>query len=308
MMPTEPVPAAEAMEVVEPRFHTFLPDNAWLETLATGFRWLEGPIWMGDWNCLLFQDLPDDRTMRWDEATGSSVFRHPCAYANGQTRDAEGRLVACWHGDRCLFVSERDGGVRTLVDRHEGKRLNAPNDVARHPDGAIWFTDPLYGIQSDYEGGRAQSEQSPALYRLALGATEPQAMASDFVGPNGLAFSADGLRLYVSETGDQSLEEPDRFIRAFDVGEKGALHGGERFHTIDPGYCDGLAVDEGGFVWSSAADGVHCLDPGGALVGKLLTPRRVANLYFGGPRWNRLFICASDRLLAIHTYRRGIPS
>ena len=308
MIPEAPVLSTEIVEVIAPEFRGFIPGNAWLDTLATGFRWLEGPIWMGDWNCLLFQDLPNDRTMRWVPDGTTDVFRQPSDYGNGQARDAQGRLVACSHRGRCLHVTDTDGTVRTLVDRHGGLRLNAPNDIARHPDGALWFTDPLYGIQSDYEGGRQHSEQPPALYRLAPGATEPEAMATDFAGPNGLAFSPDGRRLYVAETGDQTRPDPDQFIRVFDVGADGRLTGGEVFHKIAPGYCDGMTVDDEGYLWSSAADGVHCINPDGTLIGRIRLPRRVSNLCFGGPGWTRLFICATDRLLAIHTNRRGIPS
>ncbi|MGR3197908.1 MAG: SMP-30/gluconolactonase/LRE family protein [Paracoccus sp. (in: a-proteobacteria)] len=308
VIPETPVPATDITEVLAPDFRGFVPNNAWLETLATGFRWLEGPVWMGDWNCLLFQDLPNDCTMRWLPDGSLSEFRKPSRFGNGQTRDAQGRLVACSHRDRCLYVTDQDGTVRRLVDRHDGLRLNAPNDVARQPDGAIWFTDPLYGIQSDYEGGRQTSEQPPALYRLAPGASSPEAMARDFAGPNGLAFSPDGKRLYVAETGDQTKPDPEQFIRVFEVGDNGQLSGGEVFHKIAPGYCDGMTVDDGGCLWSSAADGVHCINFGGDLIGKIVLPRRVANLCFGGADWNRLFICASDRLLAIHTNRRGIST
>ena len=167
MISDAPVLSTEIVEVIAPEFRGFIPGNAWLDTLATGFRWLEGPIWMADWNCLLFQDLPNDRTMRWMPGGTTDVFRKPSDYGNGQARDAQGRLVACSHRDRALLVTDTDGTVRPLVDRHASLRLNAPNDIARHPDGALWFTDPLYGIQSDYEGGRQLSEQPPALYRLA---------------------------------------------------------------------------------------------------------------------------------------------
>lgn len=308
MIPDASVLSTEIVEAIAPEFHGFIPENAWLDTLATGFRWLEGPIWMGDWNCLLFQDLPNDRTLRWVPDGTTDVFRHPSDYANGQARDAQGRLVACSHRGRGLHITDHDGTVRTLVNCHAGLRLNAPNDIARHPDGALWFTDPLYGIQSDYEGGRQVSEQPPALYRLTPGAAEPEAMATDFAGPNGLAFSPDGRRLYVAETGDQTRSDPDQFIRVFDVGEGGRLTGGGIFHKVAPGYCDGMTVDDASYLWSSAADGVHCINPDGKLIGKIHLPRRVANLCFGGPGWTRLFICATDRLLAIHTNRRGIPS
>lgn len=295
----------DGFEIIHPRFRHYLIDNAPLDELAGGFRWTEGPVWMGDAGCLLFQDLPNNRTMRWIEGTTPTVYRSPSGYANGQTRDRQGRLVACSHRERCLFRTELDGHVTRLVDSHAGRRLNAPNDVVVKSDGTIWFTDPLYGIQSDYEGGRQTSEQPPALYRFDPAGDLITIAAGDFDGPNGLAFSPDEQRLYVSETGDQTTDDPKQYIRVFDVGSDGHLTGGDVFHKVDPGYADGLRVDEDGNVWTSAADGVHCLDPAGRLLGKILVPHRVSNLTFGGALRNRLFICGSRTLYSIFLNRRG---
>ena len=296
----------DGVEVIDPRFARYALDNAPLETLAEGFRWIEGLVWMGDAGCLLFQDLPRDRTMRWIEDAGVSVYRAPSGYANGQARDRTGRLITCSHRDRCLYRTEYDGQVTRLIDNHAGRRLNAPNDVVVKSDGSIWFTDPLYGISNDYEGGRQESEQPPALYRFDPDSGDIRAMASDFDGPNGLAFSPDERRLYVAESGDQSKPDPTQCIRVFDVAQDGlGLSGGALFHKIDPGYCDGMKVDEDGNVWSSAADGVHCISPDGDLLGKVLVPHRVSNLCFGGPMHNRLFIGGSSTLYAIFLNRRG---
>ena len=261
---------------------------------------------MGDADCLLFQDLPRNRTMRWIENAGVSVYREPTGYANGQTRDRQGRLISCSHRERCLLRTEPDGAVTKLVDRHHGRRLNAPNDVTVKSDGTIWFTDPLYGIQTDYEGGRQLSEQPPALYRFDPESGEIIVASADFDGPNGLAFSPDESRLYVAETGDQTTDNPKQYIRAFDVDPGGKLSGGDIFHKIEPGYADGMCVDEDGNLWSSAADGVHCIDPKGRLLGKVLVPHRVSNLTFGGPFRNRLFIGGSHTLYAIFLNRRGV--
>jgi gluconolactonase len=295
----------DGFEIREPRFAHYILANAPLEQLAGGFRWIEGLVWMGDAGCLLFEDLPRDRTMRWIEDAGVSVYRAPSGYANGQTRDLQGRLISCSHRERCLFRTELDGSITRLVDRHGGRRLNSPNDVAVKSDGTIWFTDPLYGIQTDYEGGRQPSEQPPALYRFDPGTGEINVAAGDFDGPNGLAFSPDERRLYVAETGDQTSDSPKQYIRAFDVDAVGRLSGGDIFHKIEPGYADGLCVDEDGNLWSSAADGVHCIDPEGRLLGKVLVPHRVSNLTFGGIRRNRLFIGGSHTLYAIFLNRRG---
>jgi gluconolactonase len=293
-------------EILDPRFAHYVLNNAPLEALATGFRWIEGLVWMGDAGCLLFQDLPRDRTMRWIEGAGISVYRAPSFYANGQTRDRQGRLISCSHRERCLFRTELDGSVTRLIDRHDGKRLNAPNDVTVKSDGTIWFTDPLYGIQSDYEGGRQMSEQPPALYCFDPQSGNIRAAAEDFDGPNGLAFSPDETCLYVSETGDQTTNTPKQYIRVFDVDANGLLNGGDVFHKIEPGYADGLCVDEDGNLWSSAADGVHCIDPSGKLLGKIIVPYRVSNLTFGGSFRNRLFIGGSHTLYAIFLNRRGL--
>ncbi|HTK14057.1 MAG TPA: SMP-30/gluconolactonase/LRE family protein [Xanthobacteraceae bacterium] len=296
----------DQFEIIDRRFANYVLENAPLEQLATGFRWIEGLVWMGDADCLLFQDLPRNCTMRWIEDSGVSVYRSPSDYANGQTRDREGRLIACSHHGRCLYRTEHDGTVTRLVAHHGGRRLNAPNDVVVKSDGSIWFTDPLYGISNDYEGGRQISEQPPALYRFDPASGDIHAMATDFAGPNGLAFSPDETRLYVSETGDQIKEHPAQFIRVFDVSPDGlTLSGGDVFHTIAPGYCDGMRCDEDGNIWSSAADGVHCISPSGALLGKILVPYRVSNLCFGGPAKNRLFIGGSHTLYAIFLNRRG---
>jgi gluconolactonase len=300
-----PAPQMDIFEIHDPRFAHYVLYNACLEILADGFRWIEGLVWMGDADCLLFQDLPRNRTMRWIEGAGASVYRAPSAFANGQTRDRSGRLIACSHLDRCLYRTELNGSVTCLVDRHDGKRLNAPNDVTVHSDGTIWFTDPLYGIQNDYEGRRQISEQPPALYRFDPISGEITVAATNFDGPNGLVFSPDESRLYVSETGDQTGDDPKQFIRVFDVAANGELSGGDIFHKISPGYADGMAMDMDGNLWSSAADGVHCIAPDGALLGKIRVPHRVSNLTFGGLARNRLFIGGSHKLYAVYLNRCG---
>lgn len=291
--------------ILDPKFHNYVLPNAPLEELAGGFRWVEGLVWMGDADCLLFEDLPRNRTMRYIENAGISVYREPSHYANGQCRDRQGRLIQCSHSDRCLYRIELDGKVTKLVDRHAGKRLNAPNDVTVKSDGTIWFSDPLYGINRDYEGGIQKSEQPPALYRFDPDSGKITIAAGDFEGPNGLVFSPDESRLYVSESGDMREENPKQYIRVFDVDAKGKLHGGEVFHKVEPGFADGLAMDEEGNIWSSAADGVHCIDPTGRLLGKVLVPYLVSNLTFGGYFKNRLFIGGSHTLYAIFLNRRG---
>jgi gluconolactonase len=235
-----------------------------------------------------------------------SVFREPSDYGNGQTRDRQGRLITCHHASRCLTRLEPDGTVTTLATETHGKRLNAPNDVVVKSDGSIWFSDPLYGLLNDYEGGRQQSEQPPALYRLDPDSGEVSAMASDFDGPNGLAFSPDERKLYVAESGAPGVAEPRQYIRVFDVAADGrSISGGEIFHKISPGWADGFRVDEAGNLWCGAADGVHCIAADGTLLGKVLVPQRVSNLCFGDRHHSRLFLCASKAIYALFTNTRG---
>lgn len=296
----------DGFEIIDPRFRQFVLFNAPLEKLADGCRWLEGPVWFGDRDCLLFSDIPNDRIMCWSEQTGVSVFRRPAGFPNGQTRDREGRLITCLHHQRCVTRTEFDGTVTVLADRFDGRRLNSPNDVIVKSDGTIWFSDPPYGIETDYEGGKQQQEQQPRVYRLDPASGALSIIADDFDGPNGLSFSPDERRLYIVETGLLSVADPVRNIRVFDVDESGTgIRNGRVFHTVTPGNSDGIRSDEDGNIWSAAGDGVHCIDASGALLGKIKVPHTVSNITFGGRNRSRLFICASHALFAIYTNKRG---
>ncbi|SER67626.1 SMP-30/gluconolactonase/LRE family protein [Rhizobium sp. NFR03] len=290
-------------EAIDPVFSTYVLGNAPVKQLATGFDWVEGPVWFGDLNCLLFSDIPNDRILRWSPDGGLSTFRAPSNFSNGQTRDRLGRLVTCEHGTRLVTRTEYDGTITVIADSFEGKRLNSPNDVIVASDGSIWFTDPIYGIFSDYEGHRGEQELPCNVYRV-----DPsggiQAMLTDFRSPNGLAFSPDERRLYVADTGLPHSDDP-RHIRVFDVADDGRLSGGDVFHVISPGAADGIRLDSEGNVWSSAGDGVHCIAPDGHLMGRILLPERASNLCFGGRARHRLFITATTSLYAIALNRSG---
>ena len=297
----------DGLEIIDERFRSMVLPNAGLEVLGEGFRWLEGPVWFADQDSLLFSDLPNDRIMRWTQASGVSVFREPSGFANGHCRDRKGRLIGCSHQHRCITRTELDGAVTTLVSHYAGKRLNAPNDVVCRSDGAIWFTDPLFGINTDFEGGRQTSELPPRVYRFDPAVSALDIVVSDLEGPNGLAFSPDERTLYVTEAGRQFAADPRQVIRALDISEDGRQIVDSRdFHKISPGFADGIRVDEGGNVWSSAADGVHCIGPDGTLLGKILTPTVVSNLAFGGRHRSRLLLCGSHTLYAIYTNVRGV--
>ena len=239
--------------------------------------------------------------MRYDECGGAvSVFREPSGNANGNTVDREGRLVSCEHGGRRVSRTEIDGTVTMIADRYDGKRLNSPNDVVVKSDGSIWFTDPTYGIDSDYEGNRADSEQGASrVYRVDSQTGAVSVVADDFVQPNGLAFSPDESLLYIVDTGRTHRPDGPRHIRRFAVDDGGGLSGGEVFAECTAGLFDGFRLDTAGRIWTSAMDGVHCYDPDGTLIGKMLVPEVVANVCFGGPKRNYLYICGTTSLYAV---------
>jgi gluconolactonase len=288
-------------EVHDPVFATYVLGNAPVKQLATGFDWVEGPVWFGDHGALSFSDIPNNRIMRWSE-DGVTTFRAPSNFANGHTRDRVGRLISCEHGTRRVTRTEFDGRITVLADRYQGKRLNSPNDVIVARDGAVWFTDPHYGIMTNYEGFKAEQELPCAVYRLDPSGTI-EAVITDMACPNGLAFSPDESRLYVADTGRMFHADPQH-IRVYDMVEGRPVRG-RVFHRIEPGCADGMRVDHEGNVWSSAADGVHCLAPDGHVRGKILVPELVSNLCFGGREKHRLFITATTSLYAVSLNRRG---
>jgi gluconolactonase len=297
-----------AIEILDQRFAKYRLQAGAVERLATGMRWSEGPVWFGDGRYLLWSDIPNDRIMRWDEETGAvSVFRKPSNYANGNTRDRQGRLVTCEHGSRRLTRTEYDGSVTVLADRFDGKPLNSPNDVVVKSDDSVWFTDPPFGILSDYEGYRAKPEVTPALYRLDPGSGELKVMDAEIDGPNGLAFSPDESRLYVV----QSRSSP-REILAYDVvGDGTALANRRVLISAGPGTPDGFRCDEDGNLWcgwgmgTPALDGVMVFTSEGEPIGRIALPERCANVCFGGPQRNRLFMAASQSLYSVYVNTRG---
>lgn len=304
-MTTALVPTYDA---IDPRFRSFVVTNALLEPLVEGCRWLEGPVWFADHRVLLVSDIPNDRILRVTEAAEVSVFREQAGFPNGHARDREGRLIGCSHLYRSIVRTELDGRVTTLVDHYRGKRLNSPNDVVVTRDGAVWFTDPVYGIQTNYEGEKQGAELPPAVYRFNPADDTLTRVTDELEGPNGLCFSPDERRLYVSESGDQFAETPCRHIRVFEVDPASPakpLRGGRIFHTVSPGYADGFRCDTEGHLWSSAGDGVHCIHPSGALLGRIVLPTAVSNLCFGGRLLSRLFLCAGTALYALTVNRCG---
>jgi len=290
-------------KALDAAFGKCINGSARVEKLYEGSRWAEGPAWFAAGRYLVWSDIPNDRILRWDEPTGTvGTFRQPAGYANGNTVDPQGRLVSCEHGNRRVTRTEHDGAITVIADRYDGKRFNSPNDVVVRSDGSIWFTDPAYGIDSDYEGHRAESEIGAChVYRVDPANGNVRIVADDFNRPNGLAFSTDERQLYVTDTGSAKT----RHMRLFDVGDDATLSGGDIFATCTVGGFDGFRLDTDGRIWTSAGDGVHCYDPDGTLIGKVLLPEGCANLVFGGAKRNRLFMCATTSLYAVYLKVNG---
>ena len=300
------MPSDKLYEICDPRFDRLIIRNAFLDELDSSCRWAEGPVWCPDWGQLIWSDIPNNRMLRWLPGVGVSTFRQPSDFTNGNTRDQHGRLISCQHGPRRVLRTEPDGSITVLADSYQGKRLNSPNDVVVHADGSVWFTDPTYGILSDYEGHRTEPEQERRrVYRIDPASGEVAAVVDDFVQPNGLAFSPDYSRLYVADSGASHDPSAPHHIRVFDVVEGKRLAGGKVFAEINAGVPDGFRLDTEGRVWTSAGDGVHCLDPDGTLLGKILIPQAVANVTFGERMRNRLFIAATRSIYALYVNARG---
>ncbi len=296
---------------LDPIFDSFVDIARPPEVIAEGCRWTEGPVWLE--SALFFNDIPNKRMLRWTEAEGVTVALPDSEFANGNTLDGQGRMVSCEHGGRRVLrrLDPFDAGaVEVIADRFEGKRLNSPNDVVVATDGAVWFTDPPYGINSDVEGYAAESEIGGCHVYCVRPGGSLRAVARDFDKPNGLAFSPDEGRLYIADSGAAKGAAFPGFdydlphhIRVFDV-DGHQLKNGRVFAVVAPGVPDGLRVDQDGYVWTSAADGVHCLSSEGALIGKIALPAKTANLCFGGPAGTTMFIASSDRVYRVETSRR----
>ena len=301
-----------AVEVLDPRFASYRLGNAAIERLYTGARWLEGPVWFGDSRSLVFSDIPNNRMLRYCEITNEvTSFRTPSNNSNGNTRDRQGRLVTCEHLTRRVTRTEHDGSITVLIDQFEGKPLNAPNDVVVHSDGAVWFTDPGYGILMNYEGQRAEAELPTRVYRLDTATGAATVVADDLVKPNGLCFSPDESRMYVSDSAISHDPNAPGHVRVFDVVDGRKLLGGRVFADMSPGFADGMRTDRDGNLWSSrgwagaGTDGVHCLTPDGDLIGRIILPEPCSNLCFGGVRKNRLFMTSSQSLYSLYVEAVG---
>jgi len=301
-----------AIEIVDSRFAKYFVANAAIERLYTGCRWAEGPVWFGDGRYLLWSDIPNNRMLRWLEDTGEvSVFRQPSNYSNGNTRDRQGRLVTCEHDSRRVTRTEYDGAVTVLADHCQGKPFNAPNDLAVHSDGAVWFTDPGYGTLSNYEGHKATQELPANVYRIDPKTNVLTVVATDMEKPNGICFSPDENKLYVVDTGFSHHPGYPKQIRVYDVVDGVKLANGRVFVDTGKASADGIRCDLDGNVWAGMGwggadlDGVQVFAPEGKLIGKIHLPEVCANLCFGGAKRNRLFMAASQSLYGLYVDARG---
>ena len=293
-----------------PAFDKYRAANAKIERLATGMRWSEGPVWFGDGRYLLWSDIPNNRILRWDEETGAvSIFRHPSNYANGNTRDRQGRLLTCEHEGRRITRTEYDGTITVIADHYDGKPLNSPNDIVCKSDGSIWFTDPPFGILGFYEGHMATPELPTNVYRWDPKTGKLAVVAGDINRPNGLAFSPDESKLYIIESGSAP-----RYIRVYDMVDGGTRPANSRILITadDGGTPDGMRVDVDGNLWcgwgmgAEGLDGVTVFTADGKRIGRIDLPERCANLCFGGTYRNRLFMASSTSVYSLFVNTQGM--
>ncbi|PYS32999.1 MAG: gluconolactonase [Acidobacteria bacterium] len=287
------------------RFRRYIVGNTVIRRLHFGTLWAEGPAWNGVGRYLVWSDIPNNVQMRWIEEDGRvTTFRNPSGYSNGNTFDFEGRQLSCEHGGRRVVRYEPNGTVTVIAEKFQGKRLNSPNDIVVHPDGTIWFTDPIYGIRGNYEGFKADSELPMAVYRVDAKTSQIEKLTDELGGPNGICFSPDYKKVYVADTGGP------REIKVWDLDGK-SIRNGKRFVQLDipgtgqPSAADGIRCDVDGNIWAGARPGVQVIAPNGERIGMIRLPETCANVCFGGAKRNRLFMTASESLYAVYVETTG---
>ena len=302
---------------LDKRFDKYKIGNTPIQRLYTGTLWSEGPAWNAVGRYLVWSDIPNDRQLRWLQDDGHvSTFRSPAGYSNGNTFDYEARELSCEHGNRRVVRYENDGSVSVVADKWNGKILNGPNDIVVHPDGAIWFTDPGYGTLMDYEGHKGELLLKEAVYRVDAKTAQMSLVTDELYKPNGICFSPDYKKVYICDTGATHYPQAPKNIKVFDVTDGKTLRNGRQYISMElagkgAGLADGIRADTDGNIWVGAGwvgsgyDGVHVFTPGGELIGQILLPEICANVCFGGPKRNRLFMAAGQSLYAVYVEARG---
>ena len=294
------------MEEIEnqPQFEKYLTTKEFTK-IHSGMKWAEGPCYIKSHKKLYFSDIPNNHLLSWD-GSNIKIEKDPSNFINGNTEDLEGNLISCSHGGRCIYKTDINGNTTTLVDKYLDKKLNSPNDVVVKSDGSIWFTDPPYGILSDYEGYKGDMEYGACyVFRYDPKENNLEVVSKDFLKPNGLAFSVNEDKIYIADSGGSHDVNAPNQIMVYDVIENRILKNGKVFHKFNPFFADGFRVDKDDNVWTSAGKGIKCFSPQGEVIGQLLLPDLVANLTFGGENNNILYVTSSSNLYSMELNQQG---
>ena len=294
------------MEEIEnqPQFEKYLTTKEFTK-IHSGMKWAEGPCYIKSHKKLYFSDIPNNHLLSWD-GSNVKIEKDPSNFINGNTEDLEGNLISCSHGGRCIYKTDINGNTTTLVDKYLDKKLNSPNDVVVKSDGTIWFTDPPYGILSDYEGYKGDMEYGDCyVFRYDPKENNLEVVSKDFLKPNGLAFSVNEDKIYIADSGGSHDVNAPNQIMVYDIVENKILKNGKVFHKFNPFFADGFRVDKDDNVWTSAGKGIKCFNPQGEVIGQLLLPDLVANLTFGGENNNILYVTSSSNLYSMELNQQG---
>ena len=294
------------MEEIEnqPQFEKYLTTKEFTK-IHSGMKWAEGPCYIKSHKKLYFSDIPNNHLLSWD-GSNVKIEKDPSNFINGNTEDLEGNLISCSHGGRCIYKTDINGNTTTLVDKYLDKKLNSPNDVVVKSDGSIWFTDPPYGILSDYEGYKGDMEYGACyVFRYDPKENNLEVVSKDFLKPNGLAFSVNEDKIYIADSGGSHDVTAPNQIMVYNIIENKNLKNGKVFHKFNPFFADGFRVDKDDNVWTSAGKGIKCFNPQGEVIGQLLLPDLVANLTFGGENNNILYVTSSSNLYSMELNQQG---
>ena len=288
----------------QPQFEKYLTTKEFTK-IHSGMKWAEGPCYIKSHKKLYFSDIPNNHLLSWD-GSNVKIEKDPSNFINGNTEDLEGNLISCSHGGRCIYKTDINGKTTTLVDKYLDKKLNSPNDVVVKSDGTIWFTDPPYGILSDYEGYKGDMEYGACyVFRYDPKENNLEVVSKDFLKPNGIAFSVNEDKIYIADSGGSHDVNAPNQIMVYDIVENKILKNGKVFHKFNPFFADGFRVDKDDNVWTSAGKGIKCFNPQGEVIGQLLLPDLVANLTFGGENNNILYVTSSSNLYSMELNQQG---